>query len=163
MPPSEIIDRIHVQLDGRPAPDMTSLKVVRAGDDMSPAWFENIVRAHGDWPQVVIVDHLGLLVSEDAQDPIEERKDINSVLRFVRQTKAQSQITYLFLHHITRAGATADKLDLSHLAGSGRIERDADCVLLMTRQTIEVAKARYGRMGIVKATCDTRGMWRENI
>lgn len=111
-------------------------------------------------PEVVIIDHLGLMILPEA-----DRQDLRlgEATATLASIGKKENIMIMALHQLNRATETREnrRPSLSDLRDSGRIEQDADCVWLLYRESyyddqagdgldVIVAKNRNGRIGVAK-------------
>ncbi len=116
-----------------------------------------IQRRHG--LDLIVIDYLGLLTSEDRKPPKHEQ--IAEMTRRLKNLAKELQIPVLVLVQLNRAATEAEEPKLSHLRDSGAIEQDADTVILLHREAeddhaepicVHVAKNRGGPCGRIGFT-----------
>jgi replicative DNA helicase len=113
---------------------------------------------------LLIVDYLGLVEPSDRRKPRYEQ--VSELSNQMKTLAMELQVPVLCLSQLNReAGKGADtKPRLEHLRDSGKIEEDADIVLLLHRSdrkatdaNLEVAKMRNGATGDISLTYDPEG------
>ena len=103
---------------------------------------------------VLVVDYLGLLGSDNPKASIYER--VTEISNGLKALAIELNIPLLVLAQLNReAGKTDDQPKLEHLRDSGSLEQDADNVIFIHRQRdaelgeFVVAKQRQGCVGFV--------------
>ena len=141
-------------------------KLILYSGTFRPLDISALIRAEKSRSNIVAVfiDHLGKL-----RFPRKERQDIEygDTTEMLASTSQDLQVTIFLLHQLNRDSEKREnkRPTLADLRDSGRIEQDADRVLLLHREnrydkkvddTFEIitAKAREGRTGVAEARFD---------
>lgn len=126
------------------------------------------LRDKGDLPDMVIIDYLGLLESDQRSD--NRQNEVAMISRRLKGIAREFNIPIMALAQLSRANAArADKRPaLTDLRESGSIEQDADVVLFVHREgyynpdydqsegVVIVAKQRNGPVGDVNVCWDAK-------
>jgi replicative DNA helicase len=86
-------------------------------------------------PRVVVVDYLGLM---DHGEILKNSTEASAIGRTVKQLRSAGRslgFHLILLAQVNRAGAEEGKVELHHLRGSGDIEQDADCIVVLNKRS----------------------------
>ena len=125
-------------------------------------------RKHG--LRMLVIDYVQLIMSDDRRRP--EYEQITDISRRLTHLAGELKIPVLALCQLNRESEQGSGREprMSDLRGSGSLEQDADCVLLMHRPSstdrsrivLDVAKNRSGPVGRTELFFDDKYMRFEN-
>ena len=117
-------------------------------------------------PNIVFIDYMGLITYSDSKH--NDYQGISAISRSVKAISKDFGVPLIVLHQVNRgvSGRTDTKPRMSDLRDSGKIEQDADVVMLLHREDyykknepdytpndeadLIIAKARNGQTGSIK-------------